>query len=88
MPRIVTKPSSLNPDQRRMYDLVCEDYVKDIKKEYGALLSQNDIAEYFGLTRDTAAKYIQDIPYTLIGKRKKWHAIDIARYMAEKRAYR
>lgn len=52
---------------------------KDIRKNYGDILTLQKVMEYLGVSRHTAERWVKDIDSININGRKRYQAADIAR---------
>ena len=55
----------------------------ELRELYGNVLSQTQVKEYLGKGDHQTAAWVQDIPFTRDGKKKRFLAIDIARKLYE-----
>ncbi len=55
----------------------------ELRELYGNVLSQSQVKEYLGKGDHQAAAFVQDIPFTRDGRKKRFLAIDVARKIYE-----
>jgi hypothetical protein len=60
----------------------CQAIIRDIRENYGNLLSISQVAQVFNCERHAATRYVKHIPYLIVGRRKKYLASDIGRFIA------
>ena len=78
MPKI--KPYASKLEQ----EIISEKH-EELKTAYGANMGINDFAKYIGKCRNTAIKYLADVPYTQKGRPKIYSTLDVARMMSKHR---
>lgn len=55
----------------------------ELRELYGNVLSQGQVKEYLGKGDHQIAEWVQDVPFTRDGRKKRFLAIDIARKLYE-----
>lgn len=64
-----------------------KELVSTIKKDYGGMLTLAQVCGVLCVSRDTARKFMKDVPAYNINGRRRWSATDLARRLAEVRCY-
>ena len=56
---------------------------EDLRRQYGNVLSQNQVREYLGRGTRQTAEFLEDVPFMQEKRKKSFLAIDIARKIFE-----
>lgn len=54
----------------------------DIRQQYGNALTKKDACKYLGVSRNTAARFLEGVPRFRIGDREYFMAVDLAARIA------
>lgn len=58
----------------------------DLRDRHGGLMNLTEVQRELGAKDPkTARAFLEDLPYILVGKQKKWDVADVARRMNERR---
>lgn len=58
----------------------------DLRERFGGMMNMIEIQRELGAKDPkTARAFLEDLPYILVGKQKKWDVADVARRMNERR---
>jgi hypothetical protein len=56
----------------------------DIRRQYGNVLSRNQVREYLGMGNDAVTKFLEDVPFMRDSRKKRYLAIDVAKKYYER----
>lgn len=82
MPATQSYPTGFSPEQRKAYKDLADDYYEELTSIYGIVMHQQDYMKSRKISRETARKELQNVPYITSGKLKKYRTLDIARMLA------
>ena len=85
MPKIIRTPECARGNEL-FYDELVREFTAELKGEYGLTLCTADFAKYMGCHRETAqiALKVGEVPFVTLGREKRFRALDIARYLAQR----
>ena len=55
----------------------------DIRRQYGNVMSQNQVKKYLGMGDHEAQEFLRDVPFMRESRKKKFLTIDVARKIHE-----
>ncbi|MBQ6398419.1 MAG: hypothetical protein IJI06_09785 [Oscillospiraceae bacterium] len=55
-----------------------KEIAEDIRQQYGNSLTKKDACRYLGLSRNTAARFLEGVPRFQLGDREYFLAVDLA----------